>query len=111
VESVYWHQLIASGYGLIDAREGLRKRSAFFVFKTMLIHLQGSVVESYTKQSGVHRLVCVKDGRKIEVLWNHQQGQLYSIEQKKAGKQVVDQLGEPIIGDVYIGASPIYVLH
>ena len=29
VSSVYWHQLIAPGYGLIDNREGIRKRSAF----------------------------------------------------------------------------------
>jgi len=110
VESVYWHQLIASGYGLIDAREGLRKRSAFFVFKTMLMHLQGGVVESYTKKSGEHRLVCVKAGRKIEVLWNHHQEQLCTGEQFTA-KRVLDKLGEPIQGDVTIGASPIYILH
>jgi len=111
VESVYWHQLIASGYGLIDAREGLRKRSAFFVFKTMLTHLQGSVVESYTHTAGNHTLICVKDDRKIEVLWNHRQEQLYSRDEQCTAKRVLDKLGEPIQGDTTIGASPIYILH
>jgi len=106
VESVYWHQLIASGYGLIDARDGLRKRSAFYVFKTMLIYLQGSLVESYNYTAGRHRLVCVKGTDKIEVLWNHQEEQLFSSE-----KQVFNKLGGPIEGDIYIGASPIYILH
>ncbi len=40
VERVYWHQLIAPGYGLIDNREGLRKRSAFLAFKTLHTLLQ-----------------------------------------------------------------------
>jgi len=37
IERVYWHQLIAPGYGLVDSRgESLRKREAFFVFRELL---------------------------------------------------------------------------
>ena len=37
IEKVYWHQLIAGGYGLVDEREGkMRKREAFYLFKGML---------------------------------------------------------------------------
>jgi hypothetical protein len=37
VEKVYWHQLIAPGYGLVDNREGkIRKTKAFYTFKEML---------------------------------------------------------------------------
>ena len=37
VEKVFWHQLIAAGYGLVDDREGkLRKRDAFYAFKKMI---------------------------------------------------------------------------
>jgi hypothetical protein len=37
IERVYWHQLIAPGYGLIDNREGkLRKREAFEAFKRLI---------------------------------------------------------------------------
>ena len=35
VDSVSWHQLIAPGYGLVDNREGIKKREAFISFKEM----------------------------------------------------------------------------
>ncbi|MBU1668284.1 hypothetical protein KKC13_07670 [bacterium] len=37
IEKVFWHQLIAPGYGLIDNRDGqLRKTEAFYAFKKMV---------------------------------------------------------------------------
>ena len=37
VSKVFWHQLIAPGYGLIDNREGIiRKTKAFYDFKELL---------------------------------------------------------------------------
>jgi len=37
VERIYWHQLIAAGYGLVDDREGqIRKTPAFEAYKQML---------------------------------------------------------------------------
>ena len=37
IEKVYWHQLIAPGYGLVDNRdEKIRKTSAFYSFKKLL---------------------------------------------------------------------------
>jgi hypothetical protein len=37
IEKVYWHQLIARGYGLVDNRDGtIRKTEAFYSFKKML---------------------------------------------------------------------------
>jgi hypothetical protein len=37
IERVYWHQLIAAGYGLIDNRDGnLRKTKAFSVLRQIL---------------------------------------------------------------------------
>ncbi len=47
VDTVFWHQLIASGYGLVDIREGVRKRLAFNVYKTMLQQLQNAKFHSY----------------------------------------------------------------
>jgi hypothetical protein len=35
VATVYWHQLAAPGYGLVDTREGWHERPAFRAFKTM----------------------------------------------------------------------------
>jgi hypothetical protein len=37
IEKLFWHQLIAPGYGLIDNRDGkIRKTKAFYAFKEML---------------------------------------------------------------------------
>ena len=37
IEKVFWHQLIAPGYGLADNRDGIiRKRDAFYAFKKMI---------------------------------------------------------------------------
>ncbi len=37
IERVYWHQLIAAGYGLVDDRSGtIRKTKAFYEYKQML---------------------------------------------------------------------------
>jgi len=37
VSKVFWHQLIATGYGLVDIRDNkIRKRKAFYKFKEML---------------------------------------------------------------------------
>jgi hypothetical protein len=37
VERVYWHQMVAPGYGLVDNRDGqFKKTAAFYAFKSML---------------------------------------------------------------------------
>ncbi len=37
IEKVYWHQLIAPGYGLVDNRDGtIRKTEAFYSFKELI---------------------------------------------------------------------------
>ena len=107
VEAVYWHQLIAPGYGLIDSRGGVRKRAAFYVFKQMLAMLQSASVEKFSQLEGVYRLVCLKEGRKIEVLWLNSD----TPERYLSSQLVLDKMGRKIAGDIYINQSPIYVLH
>ena len=37
IQKVFWHQLIAPGYGLVDNRDGkIRKTKAFYEFKKLL---------------------------------------------------------------------------
>jgi hypothetical protein len=36
VRTAYWHQLVAPGYGLIDNRDGIRKRPAYRALKTLI---------------------------------------------------------------------------
>jgi hypothetical protein len=44
VKRIYWWQLVAPGYGLIDSRgKKWRKRPAFFAVKAMVKLLEGSI--------------------------------------------------------------------
>ena len=37
LDDIFWHQLIAPGYGLVDNRDGkIRKTEAFYAFKKMI---------------------------------------------------------------------------
>lgn len=78
VERVYWWQLVAPGYGLLDSREGgWRKRPSFFALKTVVAMLDGStfvrkidhphaMLFSFTK-NGENCVVCWTPGPTIEL--------------------------------------------
>jgi hypothetical protein len=42
VDSVSWHQLIAPGYGLVDNRDGIKKRDAYKTFAFMIKKLKNA---------------------------------------------------------------------
>ena len=107
VQSLYWHQLIAPGYGLIDSRDGLRKRSAYQAYKVMLELLQNSTVLEYQFSEQLYRLVCDKNGKKIEILWLNDEG----AKSYATDHLVLDKLGKALSTDICISQSPIYVLH
>jgi hypothetical protein len=49
VEKLFWHQLIAPGYGLVDNRDGkIRKTEAFYAFKELMFANQFSYEEMGT---------------------------------------------------------------
>ena len=70
VDRVYWHQLIAPGYGLVDDRKGLKKYPAFKAFKTMLKLLRNStLVESNLEQKV--KMMRFKSAKKaIMIYWS-----------------------------------------
>ena len=72
ITAVYWHQLIAPGYGLIDNRSGVvRKRPAFHGFATICHLFNGACIEQFNRQDklGYYRLKARKDGKEILALW------------------------------------------
>jgi len=70
VSCIYWHQLIAPGYGLIDNRGGLiHKRSAFEAYKIMLTHLCDATFVTYTIQKDKHHLVCLTPRGTLNIHW------------------------------------------
>lgn len=78
VNCVYWHQLIAPGYGLIDNREGIRKRSAFVAYKTMLTHLSDARFVRFSHRSDEYLLICSTPRGKLHISWNLASAPIYT---------------------------------
>ena len=66
VEKVYWHQLIAPGYGLVDNRNGIEKYPAFEAYKTMVKLLKDAKLVS----SEANYMKFKKKDKIIEVFWS-----------------------------------------
>lgn len=78
VSCVYWHQLIAPGYGLIDNREGIRKRTAFEAYKTMLSHLSDAKFIRYTQKGDKYLLICSTPRGHLHINWTRSSAPIYS---------------------------------
>lgn len=110
VKNVYWHQLIAPGYGLIDNRDGkLIKYPAFYAFKTMYLLLSNAEFVSLKVTGELYQAFfkCLSKEQTIEVCWA-----LEPCTMKTNNRQVILRDGsiqEPI-ETVQIGSSPIYLL-
>ncbi|MDD5052450.1 MAG: glycosyl hydrolase [Sulfuricurvum sp.] len=79
VSCIYWHQLIAPGYGLIDNREGIiRKRSAFEAYRIMLSHLSDAQFISFTHHRDEYRLICSTPRGELHVTWTLTSAPIYT---------------------------------
>ncbi len=70
VDSVSWHQLIAPGYGLIDNREGIKKRSAFEVYKFMYQNLHNAQFLRLDIKRGYYVLQCLRNSQLLQIHWS-----------------------------------------
>lgn len=81
VACVYWHQLIAPGYGLIDNRDGvIVKRNAFDAYKTMLSHLSDATFKDYREKKGERQLICTTPRGRLNITWNLTSTPIYTYE-------------------------------
>ncbi len=81
VACVYWHQLIAPGYGLIDNREDvIVKRGAFDAYKTMRSHLSDASFKNYHETNDNHELICSTARGTLHVTWNLTSNPIYTYE-------------------------------
>ena len=79
VSRLYWHQLIAPGYGLIDNRYGiLRKRSAYEAYRIMISHLNDARFVRFTHQSDEYKLICTTPRGELHVTWTLTSSPLYT---------------------------------
>ena len=109
VKNVYWHQLIAPGYGLIDNRgDTLTKYPAYQAFKTLIQLLQGTNFVRFKKDNDLYSIsFSSEDNNIIKVLWS-----LSPIKIDCSNHQVVSRDGKRIATkqEIEVDGSPIYMI-
>ncbi len=70
VDSVSWHQLIAPGYGLIDNREGIKKRPAFESYKFMVKNLSNAQFLRLDIRRDYYILQCLVNNKLLQIHWS-----------------------------------------
>jgi len=120
VKNVYWHQLIAPGYGLVDNRESiLIYYPSYTAFKVMLSVLQDKKYVETTTKDGLFSAKFTTDAtsvysKTVEVLWcndsvESSKSPTISINNEK--QRVISRDGITQDGDTFnITGSPIYVI-
>jgi hypothetical protein len=111
VERVYWWQLVAPGYGLIDSRGmAWRRRPSFFALKTMVSILEGSTFTRRVDFPNAHIFSFTKNGESCLVCWTA--GSAFELNFPCAVKRIVGRDGHDEDFEenrVLIDGSPKYV--
>ncbi len=107
VDSLSWHQLIAAGYGLVDNREGLRKREAYDIYKYMVNTLKNAEFLRLDIKRGHHVLQCLLENDELlQIHWSLQPTTIKNEDIfrtfSSSGERVEDEFLE-------IGSSPLYI--
>jgi hypothetical protein len=108
VSSVYWHQLISPGYGLVDNRAGnILKRPAYYAFKTMLKQLQGAQILSFTRHKAFYEMLAEQKGETVRVLWCNDTSFMLHFENEVS---VISRDGKASQSrSVQLSGSPLYI--
>lgn len=106
VDSVSWHQLIAPGYGLVDNRDGIKKRSAYETYKFMVQTLKNAQFLRLDIKRGYYILQCLVDNKLLQIHWSLKQTTL----KNEDFFTVYSHNGEKIESETLnIGSSPLYI--
>ncbi|OIP55879.1 MAG: glycosyl hydrolase [Helicobacteraceae bacterium CG2_30_36_10] len=106
VDSVSWHQLIAPGYGLLDNRDTIVKRSAFEAYKYMVQNLSHAQFLRLDIARDYYILQCLLNDKLLQIHWslkpttlrNEDSFEVYS----RSGKLIQEKI-------LNIGSSPLYI--
>jgi hypothetical protein len=111
VERIYWWQLAAPGYGLIDSRgEEWRKRPSYFALRQMVRALEGSRFEGKAPAAGAEVFWFRRGDRRFAVCWTRR-GEVYH-ELSAVPRQIVGRDGEERpagTARIRVGERPQYV--
>ncbi len=98
INSVSWHQLIATGYGLVDEKNGMKKREAFYTYKFMLQTLKDAQFLRLDIKRGYYILQFLIDEQLIQVHWslkpttidNEEEFEIYSRDGKPITSKTIE---------------------
>ena len=111
VERVYWWQLLAPGYGLIDSREGKwRKRPSFYAMKAMVSFLDDSIFQGCFAETDAKIFIFVKNKNVFAVGWTTGEALEYTFPGRLL--KVLDRSGKqlPVSGNkLQLDSSPKYI--
>ena len=107
VDSVSWHQLIAPGYGLVDNREGIKKREAFNVFAFMTKILKSAqFLRLDIKRDYYIMQLLIEDDQLLQIHWSQQPTTLQNEDFFEAYSKTGEQLKSK---QLEITQSPTYI--
>ncbi|MEW5901419.1 MAG: hypothetical protein AB1715_08170 [Acidobacteriota bacterium] len=111
IERIYWWQLVAPGYGLIDSREGAwRKRPSYFALRELGRMLESSRFEGKAGEGRAQVFFFRRGGEEFAVCWTP--GGSADYEFKRSPRLIVTRDGEERAASsakIRIGESPQYV--
>jgi hypothetical protein len=107
INAISWHQLIASGYGLVDNRENMiKKYPAFEAYKVMLQHLQNAQFLRLDIKRDYYILQFLIEDTLLQIHWSLKPTTL----KKEDDFKVFDIYGKIITDkELHIDNSPLYI--
>ncbi len=110
-ERIYWWQLVAPGYGLIDSRQkAWRRRPGFFALKHMAGCLEGSVFIRKIPHPKAKIFVFSKEQREVAVCWTASSSVTYKFFKRVDKVENRDGKEIPFADNIiHLDRSPKYV--
>ena len=107
VKNVYWHQLIAAGYGLIDQRgKKLVKYPAYYAYKTLLTYLQDMQFLGMQQKKNVYRMRFRNKQRHLDIYWALKPTVLDT-----QGRKIISRDGREMkMAELIVSEAPVYLI-
>ncbi|MFC1479049.1 hypothetical protein ACFL6F_00480 [Planctomycetota bacterium] len=109
-ERIFWWELCARGYGLVDPSEGgFRKRDGYFAFKTVSSLIPGYANSNCMKKKGLYITEFKKSGSSMFGVWHTRKTS--SVKLYDPPDSVTSYTGEKVqyTGSLEVSASPLFI--
>lgn len=107
VASSYWWELVAPGFGLIDAREGWRERPAFHAYRTLLKRALGAEVTPLLAHGSARGFALRRGDERQAFLYAHGGATVITL---PPGVEAATFTGEPLSGQrLALDDKPLYL--